>query len=185
MVAFSAPMFAQISVNPKIGVNVSALDAKLGDITAEARTGWNVGADLRLGKGFLFLNPGLHYYNQNARLTKDIESPDDFRFEDETTIQSVKVPINIGVNITGQGGLLGLYVKGGIVPTYVTGVKERPSFDLSVDDLNRLTYGANVGVGVDILLFTVDLNYEIGMKDFFKDTAGKNNVLTLSAGLKF
>ncbi len=184
-VAINAQLFAQVSINPKVGVNVSALDAKLRDMTTEARAGWNIGADLRVGNGFIFLNPGLHYYNYTAALYKEFDDPDIFRNQDETTIQALKLPVNIGVRLTGQGGLIDLYAKGGIVPTYVAGVKERPNFDLSVDDLNRLTYGANIGVGVDVLFLTIDLNYEIGMKDYFKDSSGKNNVLTLSAGLKF
>jgi len=179
------PLNAQISVNPKVGVNLSALDTKIQDIDAEARAGWNAGFDLRVGKGVVFLNPGLHYYSVTARLFKEIESPDDVNLSEETTIQSVRVPVNIGIKLTGKGGLIGLHAKGGIVPAYVINVKERPSFDLDLEDLNRLTWGANVGLGLDVLFFTVDLNYEIGLSKFFKDSEGKNNMLTASVGIKF
>ena len=81
---------AQISVNPKVGVNLSALDTKIQDIDAEARAGWNAGFDLRVGKGVVFLNPGLHYYSVTARLFKEIDSPDDIDLSEETTIQSVR-----------------------------------------------------------------------------------------------
>ena len=182
---FTLPALAQIRVNPKVGVNFSGLDAKLQDITAEARVGWNAGLDFRIGQGFLFLNPGVHYYSYTARLVKDIESPDDVKLSDETTIQNIKLPVNLGIRLTGDNGLLGLHVQGGIVPAMVVGVTEKQDFFFDKNDLNTFTLGANMGVGVDILFFTLDANYEIGLNDFFKDAAGRNNMLTVSAGIKF
>ena len=64
-------------------------------------------------------------------------------------------------------------------------VKEVDNFNFSEDQLNRLTWGANMGVGVDVLFFTADLTYEAGISDYFKDATGNNNVLSLSVGLKF
>jgi hypothetical protein len=186
LLAMSAPLMAQqIKVNPKVGLNVSALDTKIQDIRAEARVGWNAGVDFRIGGGIFYLNPGVHYNNFTARLIKDVEFPDDIAFKDETTIQSVRLPLNLGLRLTGDNGLLGVHVKGGVTPAYVIGVSEKPEFSFDIDRLNRFTLGANVGAGVDVLIFTIDANYEIGLSDFFKDSDGRNNMLTLSVGLKF
>ncbi len=179
------PALAQVRVNPKVGVNFSALDAKLQDITAEARVGWNAGLDFRIGEGFLFLNPGVHYYSYTARLIKDVEGPDDVKLSEETTIQNIKLPVNIGIRLTGDNGLLGLHVRGGVTPTMVAGVTEREDFFFDKNDLNTFTLGANVGAGIDFLLFTLDASYEIGLNDFFKNAEGRNNMLTISAGIKF
>ncbi|PHN06427.1 outer membrane beta-barrel protein [Flavilitoribacter nigricans] len=176
---------AQLKVNPQVGVNVSALDAKIGDLRTEAKAGWNAGVDFRIGEGFIYLNPGAHYYSNTARLMRDFENPDLDMWKDETTIQSVKTPINIGFNLTGNNKFLGIRAEGGFVPTFVTGVKETESYSLSIEDLNRLTWGYNLGVGVDVLFLTADLNYEIGQANFFKGVDGKNNMLTLSLGVKF
>lgn len=178
-------LYAQIKVNPKVGVNISALDTKIQDISAEARAGWNAGVDLRMGQGFVFLYPGIHYYSFTARLIQDINEPGDVKPSEETMIQSIRVPVNIGLNLTGKGGLLGLHAQGGITPAYVIGVKERPNYNFDIDQLNRFTWGANIGAGVDILFFTVDANYEIGLSEFFKGSTGKNNMLSLSVGMKF
>ena len=182
---FSSTAMAQVKVNPKVGVNFSGVDAQLQDITADARVGWNAGVDLRIGNGFLFLNPGAHFYSYTARLIKDVESPGDVSFEDETTIQNIKLPVNLGLRLTGDNGLIGLHVKGGIVPTMVTGVQEKQDFFFDKDDLNTFTLGANIGAGIDFLVFTLDANYEIGLNDFFADATGRNNMLTVSMGLKF
>ncbi len=168
----------EVKVNPKFGVNISGIEAEIDDIRTEARAGWNAGIDFRIGKG-AYIAPGIHYYSYSAGLKSRIEDVDDFRLEDETTIQSLKLPVNLGLKI------LGLRAQGGIVPTYVTHVRERDGFDFDIDQLNRLTWGANVGVGIDLLFLTLDANYEIGLSDYFKNVEGRNNLLTLSAGIKF
>ncbi|MEL7247751.1 MAG: porin family protein [Bacteroidota bacterium] len=181
----SQSLMAQVRVSPKVGVNLSGLDTKLTDFDAEARAGWHAGLDLRLGEGFIFLNPGIQYQSYTARLVQSIDENTQVNFSEETTIQSLKAPLNLGIRITGDNGLLGLHVKGGIVPTYVMGVKEVDGFNFSEDRLNRLTWGANMGVGIDLLFLTADLTYEKGLTNFFEDAEGKNNVLSLSVGLKF
>ena len=177
---------AQIQVNPKVGVNVSALDAKLTDLSAEARVGWNAGVDLRFGESTFYFYPGVHYHSMSARLFKDIEGTDGMNLKDETTIQSVRVPLNLGVRLTGEGGLLAIHAKGGVTPAYVLGVQEKEgSINFTKDDLTNLTWSANVGVGVDIWFLTADLSYDMGLTNFFSDADGKNNMVTLSVGMKF
>lgn len=175
---------AQVKFIPRVGVNASAVEANLQDIRAEARAGWNAGFDLQMGQGFLFLRPGAHFYNYTADLINEVDV-DDFKLRDQTTVQSVKLPLNLGVNLTGKGGLLQVHAIGGVTPTFVMGVNDTPDFNFSKEDLNGMTWGANVGVGIDVLFLTVEANYEIGLTDYFKYAEGGNNVFTLSAGLKF
>lgn len=183
---------AQVKFTPRVGVNASALDAKLSDINAEAkaRAGWNAGIDLRLGEGIIFLNPGVHYYSYTTRLIEDLDQPGTIDLSAENTIQSLRAPINLGLRLTGDNGILGLYVKGGVTPAYVLGMTEKekpvlPLFSYQLEDLNRFTWGGNAGIGIDFLFLTAELNYEIGLTDFFNNTEGRNNMLTFSAGLKF
>lgn len=184
-ILLSAAAFGQVTFNPKVGANVSGLDAKLKDFQTEAKVGWNAGFDLRLGEGFIYLQPGLHYNSATARLFQDLDVNDNIKLEDETTIQSLKLPVNIGLRLTGDSRWLGVHAVGGITPTYLLGVKEQPSFPLNREDLKNWTLGANVGLGIDILFFTVDATYEIGLSDYFENAAGKNNMFTLSAGVRF
>ena len=172
-------------INPKVGVNLSAVDGNLGDLQAAAKVGWNAGVDFRIGGKKLFLSPGLHFNNYTARLVNDIDTDTQLNFKDETTIQALKAPVNIGFDITGKKQLLNLYLKGGVTPTMILAVNEKAGIPFSKDDLKTFSWGANVGLGMDITILTVDLNYEIGMSDYFANTTGRNNVLTLSAGIKF
>lgn len=187
-----ATISAQVKFTPRVGVNASALDAKLADINAEAeaRAGWNAGIDFRLGDGIIFLNPGVHYYSYTTRLLEGLDQPGSIDLSSENTVQSLRAPINLGLRLTGDNGIFGLYVKGGVTPAYVLGITEKekpvlPLFTYQLDDLNRFTWGGNAGIGFDFLFLTAELNYEIGLTDFFKGTEGRNNILTFSAGLKF
>lgn len=172
-------------INPKVGVNLSAVDGNLGDLQAAAKVGWNAGVDFRFGGKKVFIIPGLHFNNYTARLVNDISSDTQVKFKEETTIQALKAPVNLGFDITGKQQLLNLYLKGGITPTMVLAVNEKPGIPFSKDDLKTFTWAANAGLGLDIAFLTVDLNYEIGMSDYFANAAGRNNVLTLSAGIRF
>lgn len=172
-------------INPKVGVNLSAVDGNLNDLQASAKVGWNAGVDFRAGGKKLFIIPGLHFYNYTARLFNDISTDTQVKFKDETTIQAIKAPVNLGFDLTGKKQLLNLYLKGGVTPTMVLAVNEKPGIPFSKDDLKTFSWAANAGLGMDIAFLTVDLNYEIGMSNYFANTSGRNNILSLSAGIRF
>ncbi len=182
--AFSTT-YAQINFNPKIGVNASGLDANIRDFKTEARAGWNAGFDLRIGDQMVFFQPGVHIFNMNAALSQEPEFGDVSFLEDETTIQMVKFPANIGINLTGRDGFLNIYALAGVTPTLLAGVKESSNIDLTEEDINDFTMSANIGAGVDLFFLTFDVRYEMGLQDFFVDANGKNNMLTASVGLRF
>ncbi len=175
----------QIKINPKLGVNASNLETDIRDLTAEARVGWNLGLDLRMGGGMIFFNPGIHYYSFAADLTPNITSQTNFDVRNQTTIQNIKVPVNIGINLTGSGGLLNIWVKGGGSANFFGGVKQVDGSSLVSDDFSKVNFGLNLGVGVDVLFVTVDATYELGQTNFFAEGESRNNMLTVSAGIKF
>lgn len=174
----------QIKINPKIGINASNLETDIRDLTAEARVGWNLGLDLRMGRGMVFFNPGIHYYSFAADLTPNITSQTNFDVRNQTTIQNIKVPVNIGINLTGTGGLMNIWIKGGGSANFFGGVKQVDGSSLVTDDFSKVNFGLNLGVGVDVLLFTIDATYELGQTNFFAEGDSRNNMFTVSAGIK-
>jgi len=176
---------AQVTFNPKIGVNVSGLDARIDDFRSEARAGWNAGFDLRIGERMVFFQPGVHIYNMTAQLSQE-PGLDDVNFlQDQTTIQLVKFPVNMGIRLTGTNGLLNIYALAGVTPTLLAGVRESSSFSLTEDDINDFTYGANIGAGVDLFFLSLDVRYEVGLNDFYSNSPGRNNILTANVGIRF
>jgi len=175
----------QANFIPKVGVNVSALDAEIRDFEAEARTGWNLGADLQIGDGFFFIQPGVHYYRFNAQLSSDPELPNALQLSEETTIQKIKVPIQAGLKITGDNGVIDIYGTAGLTPAFLLDVDEKPAFALQAEDLNSFTMNGSLGVGVELLFLSADVRYDIGISNFFENQDGKNNMLTGSIGFRF
>jgi hypothetical protein len=181
----AAQLPAQVVVNPKVGVNFSGFKGDIKDFQAESRIGWNAGIDFRFGESAFYFTPGLHYYNFTAELQKNTNLQDNLRLEENTTIQSLRAPVNLGIRLTGEGGLMALHARGGVIPAYTLSVQEKENFDLTVEDLNRFNYSANVGLGLDVAIFTVDVNYEFGLSEPFKDSVEKPNFLTAAVGVKF
>jgi hypothetical protein len=174
---------SKVKIIPKVGFNVSRFDANWDDYNEfreRAKVGWQAGLDARFGR-FLYISPGLHYSSMTMRSVTQDEFEGGFLFGDETTIQSLKMPINAGVKIP----LIGVRAQAGITPSYVLNIKTPNGTNIGTEPLNRMAFATNIGVGIDILFLTLDLNWEKSRTDFFKHIDGKNNVFSLTAGVKF
>ena len=179
---FAAPAFSQIKINPKVGITLSRLDGDPNDFETSARPGFTAGADLRLGKRFYF-QPGLHYNVMSYQLI-DLKTDGPNQISDVTGLKSLKLPLNVGLNIIDLK-LLRLRAFGGANLYQVTGVTKN-DIGVTRDDFAKRYWGANAGVGLDLLFLTLDLQYEWGQSNIFAaqpDT--KYGTLALTAGLKF
>ncbi|MCB0620938.1 MAG: PorT family protein [Saprospiraceae bacterium] len=178
--------YGQFSLSPKVGLNVSSLNTEItSDEATDGRVGWHVGTDFRFRNGAFLVQPGVYYQSMTAELIRDVPNTPFETLKEKTTIQSARLPLNLGAFLTGEGGIINIHVRGGVVPTFILGINEKDNFSISKDDLSPFSLGANAAVGIDILFLTVDLGYEWGLTDFFENVDGKNNMLTLSAGLVF
>ncbi|NRB62417.1 MAG: outer membrane beta-barrel protein [Saprospiraceae bacterium] len=182
---FSTSLVAQIDIVPRFGVHASGLDAKLADFKTEASTGWNAGIDLQLGRGMVYLQPGAHYHRFNADLTSNPDIEGALELKGKTTISQIKTPLNLGVRLTGEDGLIDVYALGGVVPTFLMGVQESETFAFDEGDLNDFTWGTNVGLGLNVWFLNLDVRYEWGLTDFLVDSSAKNNVFTATVGVRF
>lgn len=174
---------SKVKIIPKAGFNVSRFDVNwdnYNEFEDRAKVGWQAGVDARFGK-FLYLSPGLHYTSFTMRNVTRDELEGGFHIGDETTIQSLKMPINAGFKIP----LIGVRAQAGITPSYVLNIKTPDGTNIGTEPLNRMGFATNLGVGVDILFLTLDLTWEKSRTDFFKNLEGKNNMFALTAGIKF
>jgi hypothetical protein len=172
-----------IKIIPKAGFNVSRFDANWDDFNEfedRAKVGWQAGIDARFGR-FLYFSPGVHYQSFTMRNVSRDELEGGFNIGDETTIQSLKMPLNAGFKIP----LIGVRAQAGITPSYVLNIKTPNGSNIGTEPLNKVGLATNLGVGMDILFLTLDLTWEKARVDFFKNIEGKNNMFTLTAGIKF
>lgn len=179
-----SPLIAQTSFNAKGGINLSRLSSDPMDTNTEARIGFQVGADVRFGDRFKFI-PGLYYIKYGNQIQNLDMVNGSVLLEDDVRIQALRAPLLGAVRLLGLE-VLNLHIKGGFAATWVTAVDDN-NLNLDKEDYEAFIFGGIVGVGLDVAIFTIDLDYEIGLSDVFKTDAEdvRNNMLSLSVGLLF
>ncbi|MGB3587009.1 MAG: porin family protein [Tunicatimonas sp.] len=189
---------AQVVFNPKIGVNFSQITSESINLSEEGlKAGLNAGIDLRFGgtDNIVFFQPGLHYYNIGSNFKAGIEDEpgtDDIEteIEDIVTVHSLKIPLNIGVYLTGTDGPVHVRLSGGVVPTFILGVGDS-DIEVSSDDFTSASWGLNGGLGFDFSVVSLDFNYEHGLSDVLDEVEainateinGRNRMFTVSLGV--
>ena len=170
---------AQFTVSPKVGINYMWVgDRPDGIDRSTADKGWQAGVDVRLGKRFYF-QPGIYYVNTGAT----INSLEDVKDIKTGKASFMKIPANIGFKLI-DTWLLKLRIHGGGTANKLLNVREKG--DLAKADFNTWNYGANVGAGIDVLIFSLDANYEWGLTDLYAQQAGsKPTMFSVSVGMKF
>ena len=179
---------AQTSYSPKAGLHLASIDGKFKDSSEiNSQLGWQIGLDIRKGNGLFFFNPGLFYRITTADVKKLINLQDPLKYiNSTTTIQSIAIPVNIGFYLTGQdAGLIRIYIIGGVIPSYIVGMKSADKFNLNPTEFNRFQLGLNAGVGIDLLFLNIGASYQYYLQDYFKDKPGKNRMITLNIGFIF
>lgn len=179
---------AQTIFNPKAGIHAAAIDGNFKDSSViNSRLGWQIGLDIRKGSGLFFFNPGILYRVTSADVKKDVDLGGSLsQLNSTTTIQSISVPINGGVYLTGkESALLRIYLHGGVTPSYIIGMKSPEKFDLDPSEFNRFQFGINGGIGVDLLFLNISATYEYYLQDYFKNRPGKNTMISFNIGFVF
>ena len=151
----------------------------LADIALEGRSGWHAGADLRLGKKALYVQPGLHYYSTKSRVTdlREVGLPRDLGEQSHTAL---KIPLQTGLRL-GLNGTAALHLQGG--PVVTAAIRDRLVSDLGGQ--RDLALGIQAGVAVDLLRFNLHARYEWGLSPAFETSADEVDVLSVGLGLVF
>ncbi len=85
--------------------------------------------------------------------------------------------------LTGADGILRIRVNAGITPTVMMGVEDN-QLGIDKNDFRGATMGLNGGIGIEVLFVTLDLNYEHGISDLYRNASGTANTFSISAGIK-
>ncbi|UZR94177.1 outer membrane beta-barrel protein [Chondrinema litorale] len=181
---FSNYAFCQLVINPQVGLTASSLTTDPEGTEATGRIGYTFGGSVRMGDKIYF-NPGIFWVKSTNELTSKSEFGDTSfgEIKDNATINMLHIPAQVGVKLIDTDPFA-LRIAGGPSLSWVTSVKDN-AFGYTKDVYNDKIWGAKFGVGVDILFLTADLSYELGMTDLYKFSDAKNNILSLTAGIKF
>jgi hypothetical protein len=173
--------YSQFSINPKAGINYLWIgDSPTSFSNAGSEAGWQVGADLRMGRR-LYFQPGFYLVRSGSQFD-EFRDLTDFDKYKEGRASHLKVPINIGYKLINIP-FFKLRINGGPVVNKFWKVTEHSQ--IPAESYQQWQYGANVGLGIDLLFMTLDANYEFGLTDYFvAQSNSKPALFSISAGFR-
>jgi hypothetical protein len=185
-------VFGQFSIGPKIGFNTSELTTNLDQISTDMQSSFNFGAFARFGKKF-YLQPEVNYLTSGGVFKKP--AIDDVNPINQTVeMKSIEIPVIVGWRII-NFGIGNIRILAGpsasIVTNTTVSTSDPDNFLNPIEeaDVSDLNWGFNMGAGVDVLMFTLDVRYQMGLNEVIQkvdefDFYSKNNLFAVSLGWK-
>lgn len=184
--------FGQFSIGPKIGYNTSKLTTDVDSITSDLTNNFHFGAFVRLGSK-IYLQPEINWLTTGSvfkKSTLNSLSP----IEQKVTMKSIEIPVIVGWRIINLG-VGNIRVLAGPSASIVTDKQITTTDGASLtnpikeSDIEDLLWGFNIGAGVDVLMFTLDIRYQMGLNDVISsvnnfDFNSKNNMFAVALGWK-
>jgi len=187
--ATTAMSQGKFSLGVKLGYNANKLSSDLDSIKAGMKNTFQVGAYARISLGKkAYLQPEIAY-----QLTKgDINNPLHAYSARNYTLNTIKVPLLFGYKILDLK-IANVRVMGGPAFSYyldkkLDDVKQGEFWPIkSSSDLKNSMWSAQLGIGADVLAFSLDIRYDVGISNIYKgnsDLKLRNNMFNVSLGYK-
>ncbi len=176
-VLMSSLMYGQLHIGPQIGYTASKLSYQGSDITNGLKNNMLLGVFMRIGKK-IYIQPEVNYMTQGSVFTFPIGnggSP----VEQDINLKSIQVPLSLGWRIINAkvfnlrlfGGATGNFVVDKTIDTK----NGDPKDYLLPEDFSDIQWQYQLGVGVDILMFALDVKYYGGINDLFNGNVQYDN----------
>lgn len=164
-------MQAQFHFGPQIGYNATRLTTNIDDITTSLGNNFLFGAFARFGEK-IYVQPEVNWMTQGSVFKYpevDLGGSDLSPFQQDIKLNSINIPVSLGWRIINLE-IVNIRLAGGIAANIVTNKTINNSQDISdVDedlfkpitesDIEDLNWNYQVGVGVDVLMFALDVEY--------------------------
>ena len=198
--------FAQtpFALGIKAGYTGSQISTNISDIETDIHNGFLAGGFFRLKLKKFYVQPEVYFAVKGGELKYNLGDIDPNNPEPEKAIsQTVKmsvvdVPVLLGYKLL-DPPMMNLRIHAGPVASFILdkemeikaeGIQlDNPDINNTLKDAN---FGIQVGAGVDVLIFTIDVRYEFGLSNIYdkpENATGnleeyKNNVFLVSLGWK-
>lgn len=187
IVFLATASFAQFTLGPKVGLTMSKLNTNFEDVKEEMKTGFQIGAFARFGKK-LYVQPEVIFVTKGGTLTTE-----GTELKTKVKLSTVQIPVLVGFHLLNLK-VVNLRVMGGPAISMVT--NEEIDFNSTIenpiteDRIKNAIWTLQLGAGVDVLMFTLDVRYEWGLNNIYDPPSGgkdydmKNNLWNISLGWK-
>ncbi|NRB63230.1 MAG: PorT family protein [Saprospiraceae bacterium] len=174
---------SQVSFRPQVGINSSNLTGDEGLFEFDNGTGYQIGVDFQFGNQ-LYIQPGLQLEFLKNQVMIASTGGNDLNEYKRT---GLRIPLMIGYRL-GYGADDAFNFRLFTGPNALIQLSSKTDDDNFIDEdtLKDLVFGWNIGVGIDIPLFFVDIGYQLGISEVFDDqnSAPRNNLFYVSAGIR-
>lgn len=171
------------NIGPKIGATFSKFSTDENQINEEIKNTFHFGAFARLGKKVYF-QPELVIMSRRGML-KDVNL---IGSSSSIKINTIDIPLLLGVKVIDVKAANVRVMAGPVASLAINKTVDNHDWDEAItnDDIRSANWGLQFGAGVDLLVFTIDLRYELGMNDYSKleNFDLKNNMFLVSLGWK-
>jgi len=163
----------------KAGWNRSNLTSDMSTFTPSAKLGYNFGAFGRFGGSKLYLQPEFLYVVQNGGFSVGSTT-------DAIKMKSIQIPVLLGFKVLDLK-LASIRAFTGPAISFPTGYKSDQNLKYN---FNNSVWDYQLGAGVDVLNFTLDIRYAWGLSksintsDISSNFQPKANAFTVSLGFK-
>ena len=160
-----------------IGGTANSISVSSDQYDTSGNVGYIIGAKYKRGKFF--------YWELGARYNAASYSLTNLSTKDDLKINSIDVPINVGINLLSVASrLVGLRAYIGAVPTFTTKVLDN-KLDITKDDINSFLMYGQVGLGVDVAFFFLETGVNYGFTDMLEKINSNPTQLFVNLGFRF
>ena len=175
-----AQLVPGFTIGPKVGATFSKFNSDKAQLNEELKSSFHFGAFARFGES-LYFQPELNIMSRGGKF-QEVDQNGTIK------VTSLDVPLLLGVRVLNMKIFNARVMAGPVASMAVNKKVTMDELDLGFkkDDLKNLYWGLQFGAGVDVLIFTLDLRYELGLNNLSKLDGFdlKNNMFTLALGVK-
>ncbi len=189
----STIMFGQFHFGPQVGYTASNLTLNTSDITNNLKSNLLVGAFARFGKK-LYVQPEVNWLTQGSVFrypTVGFGGVNLSPVEQEIKLSTIQIPLSLGFNLLDLN-VVNLRIHAGATANIVVN-KEITTTDsneyvdpLKESDINDLQWQYQAGLGVDVLMFALDVKYMGGINELINgnvDIDGESQTISSKSNL--
>lgn len=167
----SGSIFGQFHFGPQIGYSATKLSLNTSDITSSLKSNFLAGVFVRMGQK-IYVQPEVNWMTEGSVFKYpevDLGGSDYSPFQQDIKLSSINIPVSLGWRIINLE-VVNIRIFAGINANIVLNKTINNSQDISdVDedlfdpitesDIKDLAWNYHAGVGVDVLMFALDLKY--------------------------
>ncbi len=196
-VLLSSVMFGQFHFGPQVGYTASNLSINKSEIVNNLKSNLLIGVFVRMGKK-IYLQPEANWLTQGSTFKYEFEVDDPNPVEQEIKLNTLQVPLSLGWRMINLN-VINIRLFAGASANFILNTKintlNPDTYEyLLPEDFSSIQWQWQAGLGVDILMFAIDVRYCGGINDLVNKTvtvdggnyevSSKSNLFQVTLGWK-